>query len=550
MTVIDAEPQLLCVTSHIDKRPLQCRPVSHPKHSIPVIDIFAGPGGLGEGFGRFRVSSKRAFRSVLSIEKEASAHWTLTLRAFYRQFDPSQAPPAYFDRVRGRITTEALFARHPREAEAARVEAWHAELGSEAYSVDTVRGRVAAALGSAEEWVLLGGPPCQAYSLAGRSRNRGVAGYRFETDQKSTLYLEYLQLIADFWPAVFVMENVKGLLSAKMNGDSMFARITDDLADPATAITREGRTRRRGTQQRYDLYPIVATDDVLSGMASADARSFLVQAEQYGIPQARHRLIIIGVRRDFRRSGPRPLTPHDRPILVREMIADLPKLRSGLSKDDSAENWSQTLQRLGRPTWQSRIRARAGNAVASRIAEIAGRADELARRPRTTAGTSQRPCIQYRRDWFEADLMPCIANHESRTHMAMDLLRYLFASGFTEKLEHSPDLRGFPTQLLPAHKNAKAAVVSSHFTDRFRVQRFDHPSTTITSHISRDGHYYIHPDPEQCRSLTVREAARLQTFPDTYLFEGNRTAQYTQVGNAVPPLLAHQIAQRVYDLFR
>jgi DNA (cytosine-5)-methyltransferase 1 len=126
--------------------------------------------------------------------------------------------------------------------------------------------------------------------------------------------------------------------------------------------------------------------------------------------------------------------------------------------------------------------------------------------------------------------------------MPSDLGRYVFAAAFGRVKGRSPKADEFPESLVPNHKNWHTGV----FSDRFRVQIADEPSTTVTSHISKDGHYFIHPDPLQCRSLTVREAARLQTFPDDYFFMGNRTEQYVQVGNAVPPYLARQIAKLVH----
>jgi DNA (cytosine-5)-methyltransferase 1 len=132
--------------------------------------------------------------------------------------------------------------------------------------------------------------------------------------------------------------------------------------------------------------------------------------------------------------------------------------------------------------------------------------------------------------------------------MRSDLYRYYFSACFAKMYNRSPQLADFPEELLPKHKNVNKGVNGELFSDRFRVQIANAPSTTITSHISKDGHYYIHPDPTQCRSLTVREAARLQTFPDNYYFEGNQTLRYQQVGNAVPPLLALKIAQAVYEI--
>ena len=134
--------------------------------------------------------------------------------------------------------------------------------------------------------------------------------------------------------------------------------------------------------------------------------------------------------------------------------------------------------------------------------------------------------------------------------MESDLWRYFFLACYAAVHKRSPKLASFPSTLLPNHTNVKNNGADEFiFKDRFRVQVKGQPAATVTCHIAKDGHYFIHPDPLQCRSLTVREAARLQTFPDNYFFAGPTTAQYQQVGNAVPPLLANQIARIVYGLF-
>ena len=130
--------------------------------------------------------------------------------------------------------------------------------------------------------------------------------------------------------------------------------------------------------------------------------------------------------------------------------------------------------------------------------------------------------------------------------MEDDLKRYAYASAFADVYGTSPRGAGeFPETLHPKHKN----WTTGKFVDRFTTQLWDRPSSTVTSHLSKDGHYFIHPDTVQLRSISVREAARLQTFPDNYFFEGSRGAQFRQVGNAVPPWLAHQIAGAVYSVF-
>jgi DNA (cytosine-5)-methyltransferase 1 len=121
-------------------------------------------------------------------------------------------------------------------------------------------------------------------------------------------------------------------------------------------------------------------------------------------------------------------------------------------------------------------------------------------------------------------------------NMVPDLHRYMFASCFAATQKYATYLRKLPPRLLPDHVNVDEETIS--FKDRFRVQMGKHPSSIVVAHMKKDGHYYVHPDPGQCR-----KAARLQTFPDNYFFEGNRTEQYGQIGNAVPPLLAKQIGQ-------
>ncbi|NQT26141.1 DNA cytosine methyltransferase, partial [candidate division KSB1 bacterium] len=131
--------------------------------SIPVIDIFAGPGGLGEGFTECHdKQGKACFKIVLSIEKEEYAHKTLKLRAFYRQFERNRVPDLYYRFLRNEITETELYDSFPEQAELASLQAWKAELG--VTDMSDVDKRIRQALADSKEWILIGGPPCQAYS--------------------------------------------------------------------------------------------------------------------------------------------------------------------------------------------------------------------------------------------------------------------------------------------------------------------------------------------------------------------------------------------------
>jgi len=498
--------------------------------SIPVIDLFAGPGGLGEGFSSAAHRGKPRFRLQLSIECDPFAHQTLTLRAFCRESTSSgkRLPKAYLKHVRGELSRAELFALHPKEAEAAVQEACLARLGEpegDALIADRIRHLHRAGV-DFRRGVMIGGPPCQAYSLVGRSRlarAKACGDYQEENDGRHVLYKQYLRLLGELQPAVFVMENVRGILSSTYNGRPIFGQILSDLSDAG-----------------YDLHALGEREAVSLFGDDNDPRSYLLLASDFGVPQRRARVFIVGTRKDLKirhlqlSAKARSL----KPSTVHDAIGNLPPLRSGLSANDSTAAWRDCV-RAASSRLARELSTSCGD-VATILEKIARSASRL---------PSQRHAEPVKGDVGKA----FIANHETRGHIPADLERYLFYSAWGKARSISPCLGDLPSRLLPDHRNVREAARAEKleqvaFSDRFRVQLADEPSTTITSHIAKDGHYFIHPDPRQCRSLTVREAARLQSFPDNYLFCGPRTEQYRQVGNAVPPILAGKIALAVQML--
>lgn len=510
--------------------------------SIPVIDLFAGPGGLGEGFSAFTSpSGQKHFRIALSIEMEIWAHKTLELRSFFRQFPTRKVPSEYYAHLRGEITREELFGAFPEQATACAKEAWRAELGvADPKEVDR---RIRESLRSAREWILCGGPPCQAFSVVGRSRNGGIA----ENDHRVYLYKQYLRILSVHEPSVFIIENVKGLLSSAVKGNEIFDQMLNDLRQPAKVIKGP-----RSSGAAYSLHSLVLQPGAyyLDGHPHCSPGDFVIKSEDFGIPQTRHRVIIVGVREDIARQQIPQLEPHGKPIPACRVLRGLPRLRSGLTRsEDGKSQWREAIASILDADFAHSRR----NGAEGAVREFLIRTVLNMRDMHVDRGGEFIPCrtdIGYEPGWFLDPRIGGVCNHSARPHMASDLHRYLFAACYARVNDRSPELSNFPPELHPDHKNLKDALAKGYFDDRFRVQMSNRPATTITSHIAKDGHYFIHYDETQCRSLTVREAARLQTFPDNYFFCGPRTHQYRQVGNAVPPLLALQIAALVKKILQ
>lgn len=500
---------------------------------IKIIDLFSGPGGLGEGFSACRLgdSPYRPYQISISIEKDKAAHQTLCLRAFLRHFP--EFPPEYYAWIAGVIEEPDWSSLYPQKWRAAESEAICAELGKAETTAILSSAIKDVKQQSTDRTLLIGGPPCQAYSLVGRARNAGTKTYVASEDHRHFLYREYCRVLNELSPAVFVMENVKGILSSTVEGLAIFEQVVADL-------TRAG--------PGYRLFSLVEDGTVIG-----NPRQFLIKAEDYGVPQARHRVILCGIRADIAERLPSHVMPklrrHNRRISVDDMIAGLPALRAGLSRNDSPAALREALNDTASHL-KSISNSYLGQNPAVYLTALAGvvaQVDHLASLPRRSNVRNglDSDLPESLRAFLDDPKLNAVPNHDTRGHMPSDLGRYMYAACFTAAEGVSPKASQFPPEIAPAHANWE----SGKFADRFRVQRRDVPSTTITSHIAKDGHYFIHPDPNQCRSLTVREAARLQTFPDNYRFMGNRTEQFTQVGNAVPPYLALQIAEAILPVF-
>jgi DNA (cytosine-5)-methyltransferase 1 len=498
---------------------------------IPIVDIFSGPGGLSDGFCSLHKNNHRIFSVNLSIESHEDAFQTLRLRSFFRQFSRGKAPEDYYRLLRNEIGESDLYRAWPEQAKIAADETWQVTLGK--CDQNELNRRIKKAVNGYKHWILTGGPPCQAYSTAGIVGNRTRKGYSPEKDIRYGLYREFIRILATHSPTAFVLENVTGMLSAKLGKK----RIIDDVL---LGLTKPGDFAQRefGDWPEAPCYRLISLTSGIQGYGS-DPRAFIVKSEELGIPQTRHRVIIIGLREDIDSKNFRPLKKK-KSVGIESALGDLPLLRSGLSQEtDSLKSWRNTFRGIKSEPWFKELKSIHGNGLAKYILNSANEILENSAAHSGSDFIKTQVSMRWKENWFSDHRIGGVCHHIARTHMRSDLHRYLFCSCFGKVEKKSPRLSDFPPSLLPDHKNNN----SGSFKDRFRVLISDLPSGTIISHLSKDGHAFIHPDPIQCRSISPREAARIQTFPDNYYFFGGRTSKFQQIGNAVPPLLAKLIAK-------
>lgn len=410
------------------------------------IDLFAGAGGLSEGFIR------AGFTPIAHVEMDTAACYSLKTRTAYHYLKENNEYDIYIKYLKGEISREDLYSKIPDNLLESVI---NLPIGGE--HNETIHKIIQKEIKGRSIDLIIGGPPCQAYSLVGRARSKnGMKG-----DSRNYLYVQYAKYLEKYKPKMFVFENVWGLYSA---GGGVYLENMQKLFD------------KKGYQIKI----------------------FKVEANDFGVLQNRKRIIIVGWEKRFNPLLPdfqEFKTPHQ--YNVGHLLSDLPVIKAGEGNDKYQEYINDTNLYLEK----SKIR----NGI------------------------------------------PILTQHVARPHSDQDKKIYKIAVNKWNNNQQRLDYNDLPENL-KTHKNRHS------FFDRFKVVANELPfSQTIVAHIAKDGHYYIHPDIQQNRSITIREAARLQSFPDDYYFEGvkegaNRTPAFKQIGNAVPPLMAYEIAKVIKDV--
>lgn len=407
-----------------------------PQKQYTVIDLFAGAGGLSEGF------VQAGFIPIAHVEMDKDACNTLKTRCCYHYLYNKGQLETYYNYLYGKISREALYLSVPQEVTDTVI---NVTIGDD--TINEIFSNIRKLAEGRKIDMIIGGPPCQAYSLLGRHRKT------MEDDPRTKLYLQYGKFLNEFKPLGFVFENVPGLLSAKKG--EHFQNLKDYFKELGYIV-------------HYKM----------------------LDASDYGVLQVRHRIILVGWRKENDLGYP-IIEKKRASAVINDILGDLPILKAGeiknVSKYRSASN--SYLQVSG-------IRSEKDVFVTQNISRPVNEND--------------------------ANIYVCAINLWNNKHI---------------RIKYTDLPKEYRTQ-----KNENS------FLDRFKVVDGQGYAHTVVAHLAKDGHYYIHPSLDYCRSISVREAARMQSFPDNFFFEGSRSAMFKQIGNAVPPLMAKTIAESIKDL--
>ena len=413
---------------------------------LRFLDLFAGAGGLSEGF------IQAGYEPVAHVEMDKAACYTLRSRAAFHELDKTpEGQQIYKNYLLGKITREQLYGSVPRSIIDTVIEK---AIG--ANTIDEIFSRIDKLQNGKEIDLVLGGPPCQAYSVVGRSR----VGESIKDDSRNYHFQFYVQFLKRYQPKHFVFENVTGLYSAKdKRGNSFYIQVCKALKEAGYTLAEH-----------------------------------IYKTEEYGLPQKRRRVIIIGTRNDI--PSPSITIPQNNNCpKIREIMGDLKSIQAG----------EGVIRGNGRGQGKKAIKWLTENHISDNKYPVTFH--------------QARPVNRHDKEIYRRVVEAWDSAH----------VRFNYATDLPATMQ--------------THKNI------SSFTDRFKVVDGDATaSQTVVAHISKDGHYYIHYDKNQNRSLSPREAARLQTFPDNYFFESGttkdgRAAAFRQIGNAVPVMLARKIAE-------